>query len=79
LKANFELVPYGAPKREVIRLMGKPATVLAGCGYMGSKPRWGCVEQYVYFGFWGAWLDEAWIVSLNGDGLVVDKGHILSP
>jgi hypothetical protein len=79
LKAGFERVPYGAPKGEVIRVMGTPDKIIAGCDYMGSTPRSGCAEQYVYHGFWGTFLDEAWTVSLDRDGLVVDKAHFVSP
>ena len=79
LKANFNQVKYGVSKLDVIRLLGKPDKVLPACDYYTNRPKLGCVEQYVYFGFWFCWLDEAWTVSLGSDGLVQDTGYFFSP
>ena len=79
LKANFNHVKYGVSKHDVIGLLGKPDKVLPACDYYTNRPKPGCVEQYVYFGFWKWWLDEAWTVSIDNNGLVQDMGYYLSP
>jgi len=79
LKANFNQVRYGLSKHDVMMLLGKPDKVLPDCDYYTNRPKPGCVEQYVYFGFWFWWLDEAWTVSLGRDGLVLDTAHFISP
>ena len=79
LMANFKHVKYGTNRHDVIRLLGKPDEVLPACDYYTRRPMPGCVEQYVYFGFWKWWLDEAWTVSIDDNGLVQDTGYYLSP
>jgi hypothetical protein len=75
----FEKIAVGDTRERVIELMGAPHEVRKGCGYLVAKPAPGCVEEYLYFPFWGTLAGEAWSVRLNQHGLVVSTAHFVSP
>jgi hypothetical protein len=80
LGVAFERIAVGDARERVSELMGAPHEVRTGCGYLAARPAPGCVEEYLYFPFWGSWLvGEAWSVSLSRDGLVVSTAHFVSP
>ena len=80
LGAIFEKVAVGDTRDRVMELMGAPHKVHKGCGYLNARPAFDCVEEYLYFPFWGSWLaGEGWSVRLNRDGLVVSTAHFVSP
>jgi hypothetical protein len=77
LDAVFNKVKVGDTERDVIAKMGRPHQVLDGCGYYG-RPVVGCAREYAYFPPWTL-VDEAWTISLNADGVVINTAHFVSP
>jgi hypothetical protein len=77
LGAAFSKVKLGDTEPEVIGKMGRPHQVLDGCGYYG-RPIAGCTREYVYFPPWTI-VDEAWAISLNANGVVINTAHFVSP
>jgi hypothetical protein len=75
----FGKIAVGDTMQRVIDLMGAPHEVRKGCGYLAARPAPGCVEEYLYFSFWGTLAGEAWSVRLNQDGLVASTAHFVSP
>lgn len=79
LNAAFNTVVEGKDTEpDVVAKMGRPHQVSEGCKYYGGQPPYGCARQYVFTPPWSI-VGEAWTVSLNADGLVIDKGHLVSP
>jgi len=78
LDAAFKKVKVGDADRDVIAKMGRPNQVLDGCGYYGKRPIVGCAQEYVYFPPWTI-VDEAWAISLNANGVVINTAHFVSP
>jgi hypothetical protein len=77
LNAAFNKVNVGDAERDLIAKMGGPHRVVDGCGYYG-QPMAGCARQYVYFPPWTI-VDEAWEISLDGNGVVIHTAHFVSP
>ena len=77
LGAAFNRVKAGDAEREVVAKMGPPHQVRDGCGYYG-RPVVGCAREYLYFPPWTI-ADEAWAISLNTNGAVIDTAHFVSP
>jgi len=77
LNAAFGKVNVGDVERDVIARMGRPHRVLDGCGYYG-EPIAGCAREYVYYPPWTI-VDEAWVISLDANGLVIHTAHFVSP
>ena len=77
LGAAFNKVKAGDAERDVIAKMGSPHQVREGCGYYG-RPVGGCAREYLYFPPWTI-VDEAWAISLNANGAVIDTAHFVSP
>jgi hypothetical protein len=78
LDAAFKKVKVGDADRDVIAKMGRPHQVLDGCGYYNHRPIVGCAREYVYFPPWTI-VDEAWTISLNANGVVINTAHYVSP
>ena len=77
LNAAFKKVVVGDTQRDVVAKMGRPHQVLDGCGYY-SRRIVGCAWEYVYFPPWTI-VDEAWAISLNANGVVINTAHFVSP
>jgi hypothetical protein len=77
LDAAFNKVKVGDSERDVIAKMGRPHQVLVGCGYYNQRIG-GCAQEYVYFPPWTI-VDEAWAISLDANGGVIETAHFVSP
>jgi hypothetical protein len=78
LDAACRKVVVGESESDVIAKMGHPHLVQEGCGYMHSRPVYGCVREYVYFPPFSI-VGEAWSISFNERGEAIDTAHFMSP
>ena len=78
LDEAFKKVKIGDVERDVVATMGHPHQIFEGCNFYGPSRIAGCAREYVYFPPWTI-VGEAWSISLNADGAVVNTAHFVSP
>lgn len=80
LNEAFEKVKIGDVERNVVATMGHPHRIFGRCDeyYPRSRPIAGCAREYVYLPPWTI-VDEAWLISFNADGAVINTAHLVSP
>jgi hypothetical protein len=77
---NFDRVPNGASKAEVVRLLGTPWKV-DKCGelFSGGSPNPACAEEYLYKTPFAPWVPNYYSISFDSSGRVMEKYFYSSP
>lgn len=77
---NFDRVPIGASKAEVVRLLGTPWKV-DKCGELfgGGPPNPACAEEYLYKTPFAPLVPNYYSISFDSSGRVMEKYFYSSP
>jgi hypothetical protein len=77
---NFDRVPIGASKAEVVRLLGTPWKI-DKCGELfgGGPPNPACAEEYLYRTLFAPLVPNYYSISFDSSGRVMEKYFYSSP